>query len=389
MSGAPIGAFVGIDKHPKHYGLKLAEHLGCDPEDSIENILKHLQGLEAGKFQNCLYFFEEFMGGPMPFKPIVDGGLVKDPILPQEPLILLKKGDFNKVPLMIGTGQSEGLIIKGLYDKNPKKYDEAFDNWEVIGPLGFFHREKDEFTKEESEICLNYITKYFGSKRFSGKGEVSESLVNMMGDALFTAPVDITTKMITAHKDAPPVYQYVYNHQGRVSFYELISFPIWKLAVKFTSLAFGFDLFKSCAGVCHGDELFMMFKMNILPFSLLKSEDDKKVSENLINMWTDFATYHNPTPKDNNWNKFDPKDPKYLEIGSKSNTMKYPESRRERMEEWREIWERIPPTMRYEASSTWKKQTSANTPEGVKKKENHWTDQFPTCVGPRTSRGVQ
>ena len=53
---------------------------------------------------------------------------------------------------------------------------------------------------------------------------------------------------------------------------------------------------------------------------------------------------------------FNPKDPKYLEIGSKCNTMKYPEGHRKRMEKWKDIWEKIPPTMRYKASLTWKEE---------------------------------
>ena len=34
----------------------------------------------------------------------------------------------------------------------------------------------------------------------------------------------------------------------------------------------------------------------------------------------------------------------------------YPESHKKRMEEWGEIWEKIPPTMSYKASPTWKKE---------------------------------
>ena len=354
MSGSPISPFVGVDKHPGHYGYKLAEQLGCDPKDTVEDILDHLQSVEAEDIQSLGYMFEEFIRAPLPFKPIVDGDLVDDPVLPEEPLTLLARGEFNKVPLMLGTNQNEGLLIKGFYMKNPKKYDEAFDNWDVIGPLAFFHREKDEHTKEESEICEKYVKEHFGKMRFSAEGKASEALVEMYGDLLFTAPADIVAKMITAHEDAPPLYQYVYNHQGPLSLYDLISLPPWKLLVKLTSLGLGFDFFKSSDGVCHGDELFMMFKANIFPFSTVKSDEDKRVSDNLINMWTDFATHHNPTPIDNSWTKFDPKDPKYLEIGSKSNEMKYPESHKKRMEEWKQMWEKIPPTMRYKASRTWK-----------------------------------
>eukprot|EP00092_Neocalanus_flemingeri_P071935 GFUD01088443.1.p1 GENE.GFUD01088443.1~~GFUD01088443.1.p1 ORF type:complete len:306 (-),score=76.68 GFUD01088443.1:461-1378(-) len=301
------------------------------------------------------------MGAPMPFKPIVDGGLVDDPFLPDEPFTLLAKGKFNKVPVMIGTNQNEGLLIKGLYDKTPQKYDEAFDDWETKGPLAFFHREKDEHTKEESEICQKYMKKKFGNMRFSPLEKAAEAFVEITGDMLFTAPADITAKMITDHKDAPPLYHYVYNHQGTLSLYDLIALPLWKTFLRLTSLVLGFDYFRSSTGVCHYDELFLMFKANILPFSTIKSNDDKKVSENLIKMWTDFATHHNPTPKDNSWTKFDPEAPKYLEIGSKSNTMMYPESHKKRMEEWKEIWEAVPPTMRYKASDSWKKEENSET----------------------------
>lgn len=356
MSGSPISPFVGVDKHPRHYGIKLAEQLGCHPEDSVEKILEKLETVKAIDIQSLGYMFEEFIRAPLPFKPIVDGGLVDDPFLPDEPLTLLANGQFNKVPLMIGTNQNEGLLIKGFYQKAPKKYDEAFDNWDTIGPLAFFHREKDEHTKAESEICQDFLKRHFGNMRFSGEGQASKELVEMYGDILFTAPADIAAKMITAHNDAPALYHYVYNHQGPLSLYDLLALSPWKTIVKLTSQFFGFDLFKSSAGVCHGDELFMMFKANALPISTLRSDDDKRVSQNLINMWTDFATHHNPTPNENSWTRFDPKDPKYLEIGSKCNTMKYPDSHKKRMEEWGKIWEKIPPTMSYKASPTWKKE---------------------------------
>ena len=91
----------------------------------------------------------------MPFKPIVDKDLVDDPVLPDEPLNLLKSGNYNKVPLICGANQNEGLLIKGFYERSPEKYTEAFENWGEIGPLAFFHREKDEYSEEESKICLD------------------------------------------------------------------------------------------------------------------------------------------------------------------------------------------------------------------------------------------
>jgi len=115
----------------------------------------------------------------------------------------------------------------------------------------------------------------------------------------------------------------------------------------------GFDIFPSCDGVCHADELFMMFKPHAIPVQLVRSEDDRRVSECLLDTWTNFATHHDPTPSDRAWKRFDPLAPKYFEIGSKSNEMGYSKEHAERMVEWEGIWEKVPPTMRHMASKTW------------------------------------
>jgi carboxylesterase type B len=49
-------------------------------------------------------------------------------------------------------------------------------------------------------------------------------------------------------------------------------------------------------GVCHGDELFMLFKANSLPLKTVYTAEDISTSENMLRMWTDFAKTGNPTP---------------------------------------------------------------------------------------------
>ena len=40
-------------------------------------------------------------------------------------------GNYNKVPMIIGTNQNEGLLIKAFYQTNLSKYDEAWNNWVI------------------------------------------------------------------------------------------------------------------------------------------------------------------------------------------------------------------------------------------------------------------
>ena len=58
----------------------------------------------------------------------------------------------------------------------------------------------------------------------------------------------------------------------------------------------GLDLYQSEDGICHGDELFLQFKSQLLPLDTVYGEGNKKTSQNLLKMWTDFAATGDPTP---------------------------------------------------------------------------------------------
>ena len=47
-------------------------------------------------------------------------------------------------------------------------------------------------------------------------------------------------------------------------------------------------VFKLFIGVCHGDELFMLFTSNLTP--PITETNDLKVSNLLVDLWTSFAT---------------------------------------------------------------------------------------------------
>ena len=48
---------------------------------------------------------------PNPWMPIIDSKYVKrDPFIPENPLELIKKGQFNRLPTMIGNTKNEGIL---------------------------------------------------------------------------------------------------------------------------------------------------------------------------------------------------------------------------------------------------------------------------------------
>merc|ERR550519_2691047 len=83
-------------------------------------------------------------------------------------------------------------------------------------------------------------------------------------------------------------------------------------------------------GVCHGDELPLLF----IP-AVLTNSGDRQVSRLLVDWWTNFAKNGNPSPDTGLWQPWDRKG-QYLEIDS-TPSMALSSNMVERMEFWRSI----------------------------------------------------
>lgn len=355
QSGSVYSPYCWVNKHPAHYGYELLNKVGIDPEAPLDQIIAKLQNMDDFELQELGFMFEEFIKAPYPFKPIVDGGLVPDPFLPEEPRDLIRKGKFNKVPLIVGTNKHEGLLIKGFFMQTKDSFKTAWNNFDSIGPLAFFAKEKDEYTEEEAAVCKEYLSNNFQEDKFSSKGRGSDKLVEMYGDLMFNAPAYLAAVNMTPCMDLP-IYIYSYEHQGVISLYDIVAGPTWKLLVKFGCIKLGLaNLVRSRVGVCHADELFLMFKAHGLPINPVVSHGDKKVQKELVDMWTNFAHHHNPTPSDNRWEAIDVDNPKIYIIkeNSRLETMSGPYLKR--MHYWRDIWSQFTNTYRNLSSPTWSK----------------------------------
>jgi len=352
QSGSSLSPFCCLNKHPQYYGHKLLEKLGLDPSAPIDTLLQQLQDTPAIDLQVCSSMFEEFVRAPLAFKPIVDGGLVPDPFLPEEPIQLIKKGLYNKVPLIIGSNKDEGMLIKAFYERQEDSYNIGWKNFGVIGALAFFAKEADEVSPKEESLVKEYIKNHFVNTTFSATQEGSDALVEMYGDLLFVAPGDLTCKLMSQQMEQP-IYNYLYTQPGTFTLYDIVAYPLWRFGLKLALLAVGLNPWKN-SKVCHADELFQMFKTNAFPFDTAQTNQEKKVRASLIDMWTSFAASHNPTPKTGLWKRFNHECPQYLEISS-SCRMQYPAAYKSRMEEISGIWEEVPPLYRIMSSPTWKK----------------------------------
>jgi len=347
QSGSPLSPLSGLEKHPSYYSSRLGECLGAPLNATPSALVKFLRGVPAFTLQSKAYMFERFMRNPLPFKPIVDGGLVEDPILPLEPTELLATGAWNKVPVILGHNKDEGLLAKGFFQHIGGRQRR---NWIELALLSFFGRENlEEATLEEIEEVTRFKKLYLGRGMDTGS-----ALVRMYGDFLFKTPTNNLAQAL-ASQPGPPIFFYHFTHQVALSLYDCLHLPPFQFLFKVFGLRFWFDwlwantsldwICRSNDGVCHADELFMLFKPHQVPVTMVRSDVDKRVSSSMLQMWTDFAKVGNPTPGDGTWQKVDPDQMRYLEIGSAGNQMNYTEEYRAGYDEWRGMWERNPISM--------------------------------------------
>lgn len=98
-------------------------------------------------------------------------------------------------------------------------------------------------------------------------------IFQMSSDALYLSCIDETLRLYSKH--SVPSFMYLFAYRGHNSLVDLL---IGNEPTLFNT------------GVCHGDELFYLFDLNIegkkIPFP-----SDVRVEQRLLTLWTDFAKF--------------------------------------------------------------------------------------------------
>ena len=114
---------------------------------------------------------------------------------------------------------------------------------------------------------------------------------------------------------------------------------------------FNIDLFpNSLNGSSHFDEIFLLFKGRDISFLQRETPDDRRVSSEMIQLWTNFARKGEPCEE---WEPFMEDNRRHLEIGSKGDSMKNSDIFDPIVQFWDKIWANNPPRMHLWRSSTW------------------------------------
>ena len=316
-----------------HKGM--AKSIGC-------TTLECLQSQPTDVILDQLFYFEmcsmsALAPNPLITVPIDDSKLSQDPFFHKNPRQIFADGEFNVVPIISGEVKQEGRIYLSEFTNHPALVAKFNDNWHqcMAGRiLAKFH--VDGQVPDDIKRKIDTMTEYYlGDKnqrfvldpndwRFKNFSQLITDGAMHYGGELQAKQFSKKTKL----------YYYQYNYVGTFSYLDLAGKPvsemIWTLLGKKLGL-----ITDKVPEPSHGDDLFVLWT-NILNGN---TPEDHAMTDFMVDLWTNFATFHNPTPEDNSWPAYGVKDTTYVVLDHAQISLKTDPDRTTRQKLWKKIYE--------------------------------------------------
>ncbi|KAG6453272.1 hypothetical protein O3G_MSEX008074 [Manduca sexta] len=182
-SGYGIGAF-SVQPNPLKIAKTFAKRLNFTNTDDIyalENFYKsaslELLMMDAVVTEVDNSYF---------FSPCVENDVDDESFLIEDPISIIKSGSYEKVPMLVGFSNMEGLNRIDLFEKWKNGMNENFANY--LPPDLIF---KDKREKEEVAKVIKQF--YFNDRPVSNDNILS--YINYFSDIFFTTPILLSIKM--------------------------------------------------------------------------------------------------------------------------------------------------------------------------------------------------
>ncbi|EFA08586.1 juvenile hormone esterase-like [Tribolium castaneum] len=299
MSGSALGQ-MPIPTNQMNLAKKQAKVLECS-DDNSANIIKCLKTKTANQLGESQRMFLEFGDDPVViWGPVIEGDFGQERFLTAHPIELIQKGEFAKVPIILGvtTDEFAARAFNVLANETLKK--QMSEDFQKIAPIAFLYDRDSDKSKTISDGLKKF---YLNDKPLDNSS--LPGLAQLYADALTGFGVNRAAELLSEKNNAS-VYYYKFNYKGRYSHFYL---PSSNGTIPF--------------GVVHNDDLIYLFYIQKL-FPIFKDTDPEAQTVNkMILLWSNFAKTGNPTPETSDkldgakWEPYSSKNKKYLEVGNK------------------------------------------------------------------------
>ena len=320
--------FNFIEKHKEFASL-----FGCSTLECLQNVKSEdlMAKYHSGSYCNIVVV----MPFPAIWMPIDDSKATKDPFFTKHPRELFKEGDFAQVPILMGEVENEGIAWMTEFLKSPKVINEFNDNWYKCSAVHFLGRYypngqvPTETVSKVDEIMEFYMqdTNYRVKSSWNDKNFMN--LTNIFNDCGMHYAGELQASQLAKKTK---VYYYEFDYIGQIGVLELDGNSelglLWTLATK----KLGLNTDKAIKPT-HGDELWVLFE-NMLNGN---TKEDQDMMDFMVDLWTNFAIHHNPTPKDNSWPAYGVKGTTYVRLNHAKINLETDPERNERQKFWKKL----------------------------------------------------
>ena len=311
MSGSALCWWANIPRQERT-AVSLASSLNCPTSSSAEMVdcLRKVPGRALMEAQAGLYPWHPAGPEKAPkniWSPRADPEAGAEAVLAVEPLRALQAGEIRQVPVLVGTAESEGVWQAGLYLTRAEVRAELVDQFQDVAQhsLGL----QGQVAEGKMTEVINFLKQsYFGSGSLSeeeGEDRLVTGLVNMMGDSLYSFPINRMVKLHAQSASSPVwVYQYNFTHNHSLAFLDPVS-------PRMTPLR----------GASHSHEMPMLFPLllqELGPLSLEETEQSRQLISLILNFMVEGTPKRDSDPQQADWFPISGERQSHFVIGSQT-----------------------------------------------------------------------
>ncbi|XP_023295052.2 carboxylesterase 5A [Lucilia cuprina] len=235
--------------------------------------------------------------------PVIDKGFsnTSKGFIEDSPAVLLKSGNYNKVPVMAGITDMEDVlqILDEEKDGTLMTADDFESFASKVAMEDIRKTNQSDFCETDYPIVLDSINLMYKNEENVNQETVLNNFISFHTDRMHLAPLFLFANLLSAEED---IYVYYFNMRPLTEFYIL---PTWISVPKYFDQIFIW-------GVPY---------MNNNMFINRWNSTDKKISEIVMTLWANFAKSSNPTSFNIylKWNSYNVNNQTYLQINEDFN----------------------------------------------------------------------
>ncbi|XP_037082489.1 cholinesterase 1-like [Pollicipes pollicipes] len=295
MSGSPLASWAHMSSvEARRVGEELAAIMGCRDISDVAS-LRCLQRHDFLRLLTATQRILESRSRFFPvFAPVTDSFLPSgDRVIPDDPVRLLRFGNYAKVPLMAGMDHDDGIVMLYQYPGTDRL---TFSNLTLIMRRVVIPRLLDQYRLTQQRQLLERVLsyRYIDSVPPGSQELMLASFVKIFGDAYFAAPMYQFMEMYA--RAGAVIYGYGFTERGPDIFGNVVTFQ----------------------GAGHGSEL--LYLLGPTMFRLLVGNaygrPQQRLGIKLRDYWTAFITDGDPIRGSfgERWRRFSLDEPSFYNL---------------------------------------------------------------------------